>query len=319
MGFFFCSKPNLNKLNIQSFFIFHVFFFFFLYASANLVQSQMKIMILVFTALIACVIGEIPPSQFNSQCKYVMAGSDSTNMWPIDYCYKSFNSSYSVNSHKWKCEFNITSNATIPQEWIYQDTTCQIGYAFNGETPNKYNCGSSTACPFVTVYEYDMSYNWNLTMLYNDTYCKDTPIIINETILNLTPDTNAFLSWTYALNICNDKTVLTCDDSTIYKWKYNDNECQDYNDYEIFQMSRYECNFTTKWTITECDMKDVDDPFAPTNEPTKTPTKGPLEASETIAPTKAPVISSTDDSHACILSCMVNLVVLAVVSFFVTI
>ena len=248
-----------------------------------------------------------PPSLFSTDCKYVASiGDTRTDIVPIDVCYQSTDPGLfgTLSSSKWKCEFNNDTNITAPVNYRYTDDECANGESIsNFVSAGAFNCDSDAiTCPIVSFYEAGIDPcpdEWNKS------------IITNTTIINNTETFTPINHYIYAMNLCKNGSVYTCEGAMLYEWIYEDSACQNYVEYQIYEQTSLKCDTGLKIEIEACNMTNVNDPFAPTISPTMHPSDTPT--------TSFPTSSPTDESGAYELShrCLVFNSFLCFVLFFV--
>jgi len=279
----------------------------------------------ISTVVVISVSAQAPPSEFSTDCKYVLATNefDQQSVMPVDACYQSAMYSDvfsgSDNSFKWQCEFDSSVNQSVPVHYRYIDSECQTGESvFTSSSVTAFNCTSDIACPFARIQSSSVEGNEDI---FN---CSALNGTLNETIIDRVPvSTTDVEITTYVLNVChNNGIVLTCTDSMVYAWMYNDAQCTEYNSTQVFEANNIDCSyfaFPAKTIIAQCDMSNVADPFA-----TPSPTEATMAPSTSTASpttdggsTSSTASSTEESSSAHVLSFVVNLIVLCTVCMFV--
>jgi len=264
----------------------------------------------------------IPPSDFSTDCNYVVAQSSTTNEAPtaftIDTCHRrtEYADPWGTDfSLQWKCEFDAATNSTKPYHYVYFDTECRIGESLYNEYSIviEYQCNSTAQCPSTTLQSATVDCSSLQPPLTDVTY--------NESVINAMTMTGDSVIDMYAVNVCNGNgTVLTCEDGVLYEWRYVDAECTQFDQYAVRQRNSIDCSdslqypYGTKREITQCLMHNVSDPFA-----TPSPTQTTAAPSTSPAPTVTPTASTTDseESTANWFSLMVNIAIWCTFSVFV--
>ena len=187
-------------------------------------------------------------------------------------------------------------------------------------TVDSYNCDSDAICPFASLYRSTIDTEYFDCARYNN-------ITLNQTLVDQYQGSDSNIeTHTLAMNVCdNNGSVYTCDGNTIYQWMYNDAQCTDYNDYEIYVANSLDCQY---WTLLSYPAKNIVDQCVMTSSPTNAPTASPPTYDPpTNDPTAAPSTNGTTSSttkytrplttaaskYANLLSTMVNLVALLIV------